>query len=216
ESPPDQRAEKRGIGLASMVAGAWPRASIWVDRQLHFWHWFLLDFQVSWNDEACLRSGLGMLGNVDSRSRGALGGQYLFSAVASVAPTFGRTGARGLPDLLQDGVAAPAGEFRQGSTGAVGVDRDERKRGTDADAHREFGRLHLSRITERKSRIVAHPRPTLSDTDDMGFPGAVCLGIQYEMDACIPRSQANSSETALKRAGGELCGRCLGARRVGH
>ena len=43
-------------------------------------------------------------------------------------------------------------------------------------------------------------RPTLSRIADLGIPGAVCLGIQYEVDDGVPWSKAGSTQPALERA----------------
>ena len=64
--------------------------------------------------------------------------------------------------------------------------------------------------------LVTHSRPTLSSVSRMGIPGAVRLGIQYQMDDSVPWSQACSSQAALGRAGGELCWRCFDALGMGR
>src|SRR5487761_149472 len=116
ESPPDQRKRKRGFYFPSMVAGARPCAGVRLDRQLHFWHWFLLDSETARRDEAGLRSSLGVLGDVDNRSLGALAGQHLFDPVASAASAICRARTRSIPDFLQDGFAASAQGFREAWT----------------------------------------------------------------------------------------------------
>ena len=65
------------------------------------------------------------------------------------------------------------------------------------------------------SRFGAQSRPTLSGVGRMGIPGAVRLGIQYQMDDSVPWSQAGSSQATLGCAGGELCGRCFDALGMG-
>src|SRR5208282_2310713 len=100
-------------------------------------------------------------------------------------------------------------------TGAVDLGGYQRKHGVDVDADRESSGLLLSCAARCKPSLVTRSRPTLSRVGGMGISGAVRLGIQYEVDDSVPRSEAGSSQTALGCAGGELCGRCFDALGMG-
>ena len=74
------------------------------------------------------------------------------------------------------------------STGAVDLGGYQRKYRVAAVAHCESGSVLLSCVARGKPSLVTHSRPALSGVGRMGIPGAIRLGIQYQMDDSVPWS----------------------------